>query len=195
MLGPPADYRPISKHDRANQHNPHRVSRVGLERSDEACADGHEDGAGDHEGCVVAESSNEAARNDGCNDNGEHKGDTPNAGFERANTLDGLKPDRKVVKKQEEGSPDEESEPTRGPYATFSQHARVDCGKFRVPELDSSENQYTYTKDDEEGDDTTRGPGVRRTAPLKGKEETDDGRNEDQGARNVELLDAVFPAD
>ena len=66
---------------------------------------------------------------------------------------------------------------------------------MRAPELDADEEKEADAGDDEEGDDAAAGPGVGGAAPLQGDEEADDSREEEGGAEDVELREALAPGE
>ena len=86
-------------------------------------------------------------------------------------------------------------EDCRGPDAALPHHARVDRCGFRSPELDADEDEEAHAEDDEEGDDAAAGPQVDGAAPLQGDEEADDSREEEGGAEDVELREALSPGE
>ena len=175
--------------------DPFGVAGLEVKGREEARADGRQRGAGEHEGGVVARFGDEGAGENGAEDAGDEEGDVPDAGLVRADALDGLEPDGQVVDYHEEGGAHAESEDARGPDAAFPHHARVDGCGVRSPELDDYEEQEADARDDEEGDDSAAGPGVGGAAPLQSDEQADDACEEEGGAEDVELREALAPGE
>ena len=175
--------------------DPFGVAGVAVKGRQEARADGRQRGAGEHEGGVVPRLGDEGAGDDGAEDARDQEGDVADAGLVRADALDGLEPDGEVVDDHEEGRAHAEGEDPRGPDAPPPHHARVDRGGFRPPELDADEDDEADAEDDEEGDDPAAGPGVGGPAPLQRDEEADDPREEEGGAEDVDLREALAPGE
>ncbi len=114
---------------------------VKLEGGEQACADRCQDGARKHERVVVANLRNEAARDNGSNNDRKQDRDVPDARLVRVDSFHGLEPDWQVIDGHEENGTHEERESGRGPDAAFAEHEWADRCDFGLPELDTDEGQ------------------------------------------------------
>lgn len=164
---------------------------VWLEGREKARADGHDDGAEDHEGRVVAHGRDKRAREDGEDDDADQHGQVARAGLDGRGALDGLEPDGDVVDHQVKRGAEEEDVQAASPYRSVADDARRHRGVFALAPLDEDEAGEEDAEEDEEGNDAAVLPGVEGAAPLEGEEQADDGGDEEQVAEGVEAHDFV----
>lgn len=171
------------------------LRRVGvcLEGGQQTGTDGHQDGGQQHEGSVVADSSDESTRQHGNDDETEDGRQVHDTGLCGADTLDGLEPDGDVVDHDEESGTQHGTEPGGSPHVAVLEHARRNGGILLLPDLHSEETDNKETSDDQERDDAATLPLVLDATPLQGKEKADDGGEEQGSTLEIKLLDLFLP--
>lgn len=96
----------------------------------------------------------------------------------------------KVVDQGEEASTKEEREEHGKEGIPVLEQAGRQSSPILLPELDTNEDCNHQPETNEEANDLRVIPGVFGTAPLEGEEETDNTRDEDGSAGEIELFDA-----
>lgn len=162
-----------------------------MEGGEQAGTDGHEDGADDHEGSVIAEGRHHASSKDGGNDNGEQHGQIPDTRVDSRDALDGLKPDRDVVDENEKGCSGAKGIQTARPYGSVGKNSRRDRGIFALAVLDVYKQDDENAKEHKERNDATAVPGVCSTTPLQSKEQADDGGHEDKSTDRIKVPESL----
>lgn len=169
--------------------DPFGVGRRGGEGGDESCADRGHDARDVQKVSEVAEFPGREAREHAGDGYAQHGGDVHNARVHGRGALDGLEPDgQEVDQRHHLGAAEEGIARPRDDGAMLHQ-ARGDGRELLAPVLDVDKDNGKDTKEDQEDDDAGVGPRVRRPAPLQSQKEADDGREDEQRAQRVELVD------
>lgn len=69
--------------------------------------------------------------------------------------------------------------------------SRRDSSIITAPDLDADEDNDDEPEAEEEAPDAGGVPRVGCSSPLKCKQQTDDGANEEDGAQDIDLLDLL----
>lgn len=78
-------------------------------------------------------------------------------------------------------------------YSPLSEHdSRWQSRKIALPQLDSSERGDQQSKTEKASPDFGVGPRVGDTAPLESKKEADNGADEEESTKEVNLADFLF---
>ena len=162
---------------------------VGLERGDQAGADGHADCRHVHPGYVAPGTADVATGNDGRNDQGQDHGDGVDAGFDCGGTFDGLEPESDTVEHSDHRATNESRKEGACSDTTLFGDARRNGRIFLSPKLDSDESNEGESANDEERNDASAAPWIRDATPLKSEENTDHRRKEDEGSERIEAND------
>lgn len=172
--------------------DPLRMARVYFEGCHEACAGGCKHGSDIEERDGVTRRGDAASRDEREDHHGEHERETHNARVHGRGVLDRLEPDGEVVDDREVGTGEEGHEEGGEGHGMHGDDARRHHGVVLTLSLDGQEGDEEHAGEDEEGDDAPVGPGEGRAAPLEGKQEADDGREESDHAQRVHVLEEGF---
>ncbi|GJC89739.1 hypothetical protein ColLi_12577 [Colletotrichum liriopes] len=180
--------------------------RGNVKGRDHAGADGEQDHGGEDDGVVVADGGDQRAAGDGGDDGGQEEGQDLDAGLDGADTLDGLEVERwwlsrtgaarrgaltQVVDEGEEGGAEEAAEEHGADDVAVLEELGGQRALVALPELDADEDDDHEREADKQADDGGAVPGVLGAAPLQSEDQADDGGEEDGGADEVELQDAL----
>lgn len=172
--------------------DPFAVAGVDFKGGEETSTNGHHDGRGDHEGCVVSEEGDETTRDDGHEDDGQNHGNVLNTGLDGGCALNGLEPDGEVEDHDEEGGTESGSEPGTGPDCTVLEDAGRDSGSLLLPDLDTDESSNENAEENKQGDDAAVAPGELGATPLQGEEEGDNTGDEEESTLKIERENLVL---
>lgn len=104
-----------------------------------------------------------------------------------------MEPVRQPVRHGQHAGAEHGDEPEPAVDGAVVDDARRDGGVVALVDLVETPEEEEQAKEDEEDDDADVGPVVRAAAPLQGEDETDDGREEEEGAEGVEFDDLFAP--
>lgn len=97
----------------------------------------------------------------------------------------------KIKDEGEETSAEEETEHHGSKNVAVLEHSRRQCSLVSLPELDTNEDDEHEAKANEQANDLGVAPGIFRATPLQGQDETHNGGDEDGGAQEIDLEDAL----
>lgn len=173
--------------------NPLALACREVERRDQSSTDGHQASAGNHERRVVSQTTGGLSGTDRADDEGEHQGDCADAGLNGGDALDRLEPDGDVVHHDHHRRAQAEHEPHRRHDAAVEDDAsgKRDVVGVAHPPLLGNEGNEKDSEKNEQGDDAPVGPGIRRSAPLQGQQQTDDAGEEEKLSEEIKLLELL----